>query len=167
MVSVDTMASVGATIALAEMLWPLETLKPASKLENKSNETDREAARTSEHRRRNSFGDRQKRRIQSGPTHPNGSKVPTLQCLGNVPGQMQSRIGHCAVVKRVAHRLVQCHRASVGPCPSEVRRRWRPKTPPALSGSGVYSTADKAYSRQGPLRLVKLVPYPAYKIGTK
>ena len=38
----------------------------------------------------------------SGPTQPNGSRVPTLQCLGNVPGPMQSRIRHCAVVKRSA-----------------------------------------------------------------
>jgi hypothetical protein len=33
MVSVDTLASVGATIALAEMLWSLERLKPASQHE--------------------------------------------------------------------------------------------------------------------------------------
>jgi len=65
MVLVDTLASVGATNALAEKcLGRTNGSSLRANTRNKSNETDREAARISERRPINTFCDRQKRRMR-------------------------------------------------------------------------------------------------------
>src|SRR5258706_13280005 len=55
MVSVDACISRRANCTGQNALSPTKWLKPASKLENKSNETDRKTAGTSERCRRNFF----------------------------------------------------------------------------------------------------------------
>jgi hypothetical protein len=46
----------------------------------------------------------------SGPAQPQWLKGPDAAVRRECAGQMQSRIRHCAMVTRVAHRLVQCYR---------------------------------------------------------